>query len=132
LNSEIPNGAYCWAKTISVEWVYKFIVFYLNKEKNIQSMEKVRCPSESERFNCLFSRKNYFEDTVSHMEMFEAFASFFEEKVRLSSIGEEYDNLLDENVVNPKLSSGEMYDRNLELQRKKWAEEREENAKNKE
>jgi hypothetical protein len=95
-------------------------------------MEKVHCLSESERFNYLFSRKNYFEDTASHMEMFGAFASFFEEKVRLSSIGEQYDNLLDENVVNPKLSSGEIYDRNLELQRKKWAAEREENAKKKE
>ncbi|MBQ8447732.1 MAG: hypothetical protein IJX27_02230 [Clostridia bacterium] len=115
LNSEEPKGAYCWAKTISVEWVYKFIVFYLNKENNIQSMEKVHCPSESERFNYLFSRKNYFEDTASPMEMFGAFASFFEEKVRLSSIGEQYDNLLDENIVNPKLSSGEMYDRNLKL-----------------
>ncbi|MBQ9745556.1 MAG: hypothetical protein IJW21_01890 [Clostridia bacterium] len=62
------------------------------------------------------------------MEMFEAFASFIEEKVRLAIIGEKYDNLLNEDVVTPKLSSGEMYDRSVQLQREKWAAEWEESA----
>lgn len=93
----------------TLEWRYKFMLyaysFKLSKYTCEQSLEKLYCPSENERFHSLFSQKNYSGEVTDEFELPNAFASFFVEKVRLSLAGIAYDNLLDSNISNPSLRS---------------------------
>ena len=93
----------------TLDWRYKFILHCYNfkpcKNDSEQSVEKLFCLSESDRFNSLFSKKNYSYEIVEELDLFPAFSSFFEEKIRLTRAGILYDNLLDSSISNPPLRS---------------------------
>jgi len=107
----LPNLAmYCQDNGIGIdtlEWRYKFMLysygFSIGKNSCEQSIEKISCISESERFENLFTAKNYSKEVTDKFDLFQAFSSFFEEKMRLSLAGIDYDNLLNSNITNPPL-----------------------------
>ena len=70
-----------------------------------QCFEKISCTLEKDRFQKLFTMKNYANEVTDEFELFQAFSSFFEEKVRLTLAGINYDNLLDSKIQNPPLRS---------------------------
>ena len=90
-------------------WCYKFHLFTysfrLPKDGSEQSIEKISCKEEALRFLNLFSGKVYLPDVSWNMELYYAFAEFFEEKARLEKANIPYDNLLDPSVCNPTLRS---------------------------
>ena len=88
-------------------WCYKFRLFDYSfrptKDGNVQSVEKLFCLDEVDRFNRLFNAKNYLSNISWNIQLFDAFTEFFEEKARLSKASIQYDNLLDTTVFNPTL-----------------------------
>ncbi len=88
-------------------WCYKFHLFTysfrLPKDGSEQLIEKVFNKEEASRFCELFDSKNYLPDISWNMELFDAFAEFFEEKARLEKASIPYDNLLDPLASNPDL-----------------------------
>lgn len=88
-------------------WCYQFELFSysfrLTKNGNEQSIEKLVCLDEAERFWQLLKTKSYLSDISWNFELFDAFSEFFEEKARLSNANIPYDNLLDVSVLNPTL-----------------------------
>jgi hypothetical protein len=87
----------------TIEWRYKFMLycygFKIGKYSCEQSIDKISSISESQRFEDLFAMKNYSEEVSGALDLFQAFSSFFQEKVRLTLAGVNYDNLLDLNIV---------------------------------
>ncbi len=95
----------------TIGWTYTFNLFAysfrLSKNGSEQSIEKVTRLSECERFWDLFNKKNYLNTSSFNFVLFDAFSGFFEEKVRLTLAGFNYDNLLDCDTQNPPLCSKE-------------------------
>jgi hypothetical protein len=83
-------------------------------------LSKISSISESQRFEDLFAMKNYSEEVSGALDLFQAFSSFFQEKVRLTLAGVNYDNLLDLNIVNPSLRTPEEINQIMNNDRKKW------------
>ena len=92
-----------------VDWAYKFTVesetFKIKNDSAISMVNRFSCVEEVERFNSLFSLKNYSCDFAMFAELYSAFYTVWQEKERLKSIGMFVDNLLDEKEINPKLKS---------------------------
>ncbi len=91
----------------TLEWRYKFSLyassFKISKNSYEQSFEKISCISENERFQSLFSKKDYSCEITQELDIYDAFNSFFEEKARLTHAGIGYDNLLHGSAPNPLL-----------------------------
>lgn len=88
-------------------WCYQFLLlacsFRLGKTGTEQSIEKLSCIKEADRFHRLFNAKSYLSDISQNIGLYDAFAYFFEEKARLSKANIKYDNLLDITAFNPPL-----------------------------
>lgn len=93
--------------------------FRISKNGSEQSIEKTTLLSECKRFWDLFNKKNYLNTSSFNFELFDAFGDFFEEKVRLTLAGFNYDNLLDCNTQNPPLRSKEELSKFLMKEHKK-------------
>lgn len=84
---------------------------------------KVHSDKEAERFNRLISRKDYLNVARDEAGLWEAFRSFIAVKTVFEVNGIPLDTLIDENVCNPKLFTGEEY-------AKKDVEDRKESRRN--
>lgn len=88
-------------------WCYKFHLFTysfrLPQDGSEQFIEKSFNQEEVMRFHKLLRHKNYLPNISWNMELFDAFAEFFEEKARLEKANIPYDNLLNPSVFNPML-----------------------------
>lgn len=95
----------------TIGWTYTFNLFAysfrISQNGSEQSIEKTTCLSECKRFWDLFNQKNYLNASSFNFELFDTFSDFFEEKVRLTLAGFNYDNLLNSNTRNPPLRSKE-------------------------
>lgn len=107
----------------TIGWTYTFNLFAysfrISKNGSEQSIEKTTLLSECKRFWDLFNKKNYLNTSSFNFELFDAFGDFFEEKVRLTLAGFNYDNLLDCNTQNPPLRSKEELSKFLMKEHKK-------------
>ena len=89
---------------IKAEWGYKLMLYCekFRKDKNISEFKKYTALTEVERFNFLFSQKNYSDHIFSDFDLAHMFSTAFEEKNRMELLGESIDNLLDTKVHNPE------------------------------
>lgn len=97
--------------TISnINWTYSFTI-PSEKFKNLsyrnvyEDIFKVSCPEEFDRYNYLFSKKNYSTYAIGAFDIYGMFHNAFQEKNRLELLGLSIDNLLDINMQNPELLS---------------------------
>ncbi len=97
--------------TISnINWTYSFTI-PSEKFKNLsyrnvyEDIFKVSCPEEFDRYNYLFSKKNYSTYAIGAFDIYGMFHNAFQEKNRMELLGMSIDNLLDINVQNPKFLS---------------------------
>ena len=95
----------------NAEWMYKFVLcaeqFKIGQE--ISEVNKYQALEEANRFNALFSLKNYSDGIWGGFVLSEMFDIVFEEKNRMSLLDIPIDNLLDLTAINPEfLSSDEL------------------------
>lgn len=94
--------------------------FKVSKYSEYSFVEKQTSAGEAERFHALLSNKGYSKEYIFGFGFYEAFESFFKEKIRLDRAGIAYDNLLDENVENPPISTPEEMDEYIKEETKQW------------
>lgn len=91
------------------EWMYKFVLcaekFKIGQE--ISELNKYQALGEVNRFNLLFSFKNYSDGIWGGFSLSEMFSVAFEEKNRMSLLEMSIDNLLDSKAVNPEILSSD-------------------------
>lgn len=102
--------------TQSVNWGYTFTLacenFRISNE--ISEIFKEQDLTEVDRFNRLFSKKNYSFDYLGGYSLFSMFGTVFGEKNRAELLNEQIDNLLNTELVNPALCTPSDVDRNLQ------------------
>jgi len=104
-------------------WTYSFSIFAQNFSKKSDSetvIEKIYCVDESNRFQKLFSKKQYDNEYALLSTLYEAFSEIYNEKIRLDTIGIQLDNLLDSNKTNPSLRSPKEIKQIVDNERKEW------------
>ena len=95
----------------NAEWMYKFVLcaekFKIGQE--ILELNKYQLLGEVNRFNLLFSFKNYSDGIWGGFSLSDMYSVAFEEKNRMNMLGISIDNLLDTKASNPAiLSSNEL------------------------
>ncbi len=114
---------YNTSKYASLEWCYKFTLILETFKNNDNSIctcfKKEVCLSETERFNTLFSIKNYSKDYGSPLDLISAYELLWEESERAKISGIPIDNLLDANKKNPDFKTP----RETTEAHKKWVKE---------
>lgn len=114
-------------KTECCRWDYMTTLhicsFKVSKYSEYSFVKKQSCVSEAERFNSLLSKKGYSEEYIFGFGFYEAFESFFKEKIRLDRAGIAYDNLLCTDIDNPPISTPEEMDEYIKEKTKAWLRE---------
>lgn len=101
-------------KVNTLVWAYRFRglegYFSFNERyDDITEKYKVHSDKETERFNRLIAGKNYLNEAWGAKDVWCAFEAFIEAKTVFEENGIPLDTLIDENVCNPKLFTGEEY-----------------------
>ena len=112
-------------KVNTLVWAYRFRglegYFSFNERyDDITEKYKVHSDKETERFNRLIAGKNYLNEAWGAKDVWCAFEAFIEAKTVFEENGIPLDTLIDENVCNPKLFTGEEYAKKKEEDRKEW------------
>lgn len=106
-------------------WAYRFHGVYgpfsfNERYDDIIEKYKIHSDKEAERFNRLIAGKNYLNEARGETTLWNAFDSFIEAKTVFEENGIPLDTLIDENVCNPKLFTGEEYAKKDAEDRKAW------------
>lgn len=106
-------------------WAYRFHGVYGHFSFNeryddIIEKHKVHSDKEAERFNRLIAGKDYLNVARDATTLWNVFNSFIEAKTVFEENGIPLDTLVDENVCNPKLFTGEEYEKKYAEDRKAW------------
>jgi len=130
---------YCVINTAETEccrWDYKSTIhccsFKSGGASEFSSVEKISANTdEVKRFEHLLSMKDYSNEYTYGFSFYEAFYSFFSEKIRLESAGIPYDDLLCETTFNPPILTPAEVDAMTKEESKKWLSELEKKLANK-
>ena len=95
-------------------WTYRFHgwgkSFSFNERyDDITEKYKIHSDKEAERFNRLIAGKNYLDVAGEAQDIWGAFRAFIDVKTVFEENGIPLDTLIDENVCNPELFTGEEY-----------------------
>ncbi|MBE6638108.1 MAG: hypothetical protein E7616_01440 [Ruminococcaceae bacterium] len=105
-------------------WTYTFMLatqsFTKRENASETIIEKIRSVEEYSRFRILIERKCYDSEYAFAFELFDVFGTIFGEKVRLSLIGIELDNLLDADKTNPALRTPKEIKDLIANEQKRW------------